>query len=125
VTAGTGAAPGVYEVASRLSSDAIALKTSIGAAANGQTNIEASLDGEFQNALPSTAFVKVLFQGARDDGTGTPDPVGPFTGDISTLSLPPGELRYFRVDVEFDLGSMASANTRPISLDFLRVPFVF
>lgn len=48
---GTGASPGVYEIESKTSSDAIVLRTSIGAAADGQTDI----DGEQPNdqvALP-------------------------------------------------------------------------
>ena len=36
---GTGASPGVYEIESKTSSDAIVLRTSIGAAADGQTAV--------------------------------------------------------------------------------------
>lgn len=52
ITGGTGATVGTYEVASKTSSDAIVLVTSIGAAANGQTNIEATLPND-QVAIPS------------------------------------------------------------------------
>lgn len=82
-------------------------------------------------ALPSTAFVRVRFQGARDDGSGAPDAANPlvdWTGDISQFNaVTPGELQFFRFEVEFDLsaGAPVSAGTQPISLDFLRIPFVF
>jgi hypothetical protein len=49
---GTGATDGTYEVASRVSDDAITLATSIGAAANGQTDIAMLLPND-QIALPS------------------------------------------------------------------------
>lgn len=82
-----------------------------------------------ENSLPSTSFVRIRFQGAADDGTGSPDEANPlvdWTGDISQFNaLSPGELQFFRFDVEFDLGTPVSADTQAISLDFLRIPFVF
>lgn len=49
---GTGATDGTYEVASRVSADAITLATSIGAAADGQTDIAMLLPND-QISLPS------------------------------------------------------------------------
>ena len=85
--------------------------------------------GGVEGSLPSTAFVRIRFQAAADDGSGSPDEANPlvdWTGDISQFNaLLPGELQFFRFDVEFDLGAPVSADTQPISLDFLRIPFVF
>jgi hypothetical protein len=85
--------------------------------------------GGVENALPTTAFVRIRFQAAADDGTGSPDEANPlvdWTGDISLFNaLPPGALQFFRFDVEFDLGAQVTASTQPVSLDFLRIPFVF
>jgi len=85
-----------------------------------------------EGTLPENAFVRVLFQAARDNGIGAPDeanPLVPWTGDISKFNdLDPGELQFFRFEVEFDLDSQAqgvTADTVPVSLDFLRVPFFF
>jgi len=52
LTDGTGATAAFYEVTSRTSDDAIVLATSIGSAADGQTDIEATLPND-QVALPS------------------------------------------------------------------------
>ncbi|HEX6885449.1 MAG TPA: hypothetical protein VF530_18885 [Planctomycetota bacterium] len=80
------------------------------------------------DALPVGSYVRILFQAAADDGTGQPDEDNPlidWTGDISSFNgLSAGELQFFRFEVEFDLGAV-SADTRPISLDFLRMPFLF
>lgn len=46
ILAGTGATLGTFEVASKTSSDAIVLSTSIGAAANGQTDIDAEMPND-------------------------------------------------------------------------------
>ena len=88
--------------------------------------------GGVENLLPSTAFVRVRFQAAEDDGLGNPDEANPlvdWTGDITRFNaLPPGALQFFRFEVEFDLdaqGMGLSAETEPVTLDFLRVPFVF
>lgn len=87
--------------------------------------------GGVDGALPSTAFVRIRFQAAADDGLGAPDELNPlvdWTGDISQFNgLAPGEIQFFRFEVEFDLaaGSPVSASTEPISLDFLRIPFLF
>lgn len=52
VTEGTGATTGTYEVAARIDDDTIELASSIGAAADGQTDIEAALPND-QVQLPS------------------------------------------------------------------------
>lgn len=52
LTDGTGATVGTYEVATHPTDDTITLQTSIGAAANGQTDIEGTLRND-QVALPS------------------------------------------------------------------------
>ncbi len=87
--------------------------------------------GGVEGSLPSTAFVRVRFQGAQDDGTGAPDTANllvDWTGDISEFnSLGQGELQFFRFEVEFDLGAAGpvTGDTQPITLDFLRIPFIF
>jgi hypothetical protein len=88
--------------------------------------------GGVENRLPSTAFVRLRFQAAAEDALGNPDEANPlvdWTGDITSFNaLPPGALQFFRFEVEFDLdaqGMGLSAATEPVTLDFLRVPFVF
>ncbi|MSR61780.1 MAG: hypothetical protein EXS08_04970 [Planctomycetes bacterium] len=90
------------------------------------------LTGGVENSLPSTAFVRMTFQGAQDNGLGAPDEnnlLVDWTGDISQFSaLPAGQLQFFRFEVEFELaanGGSVSADTQPIALDFLKIPFVF
>ncbi len=85
-----------------------------------------------ENLLPSTAFVRIQFQAAAGDGLGGVDEQNPlvdWTGDIARFNaLTPGTLRFFRFQVEFDLaanGQGLSADTDPVTLDFLRIPFVF
>jgi len=85
-----------------------------------------------EGLLPPSAFVRLRFQAAADDGSGRPDEANPlvdWTSDVSRFNaLPAGELQFFRFDVEFDLDAQGlglSADTRPVTLDFLRVPFVF
>jgi hypothetical protein len=82
-------------------------------------------------ALPNSSFVRVLFQATRDNGIGLPDPtpVVDWTADLSKFNVrAPGEIQFFRFEVEFDLDANAegvTADTVPVALDFLRVPFVF
>ena len=49
--------------------------------------------------------------------------------DVNDLnSLLPSELRFFRINYEFDLNAMGqglSENTPTVELDFFRLPFVF
>lgn len=84
------------------------------------------------NSLPQTAAVFVRFQAARDNGTGSPDESSmlvDWTSDISLFNAQaPGELQYFRFEVEFDLDAQAqgvTSDTEPVKLDFLKIPFVF
>ena len=84
------------------------------------------------NDLPTTAFVRVLFQAAADNGAGAPNETSPlvdWTADISKFNvLAPGALQFFRYEVEFDLDANAqglTVDTEPVTLDFLKVPFVF
>jgi hypothetical protein len=90
------------------------------------------LTGDIENALPSDAYVRIRFQAAEADGLGAPDESNPlvdWTGDISQFnSLNPGELQFFRFEVEFELadgGGTVTTDTLPIELDFLKIPFLF
>lgn len=82
------------------------------------------------DTVSSNSFVRVLFQAAKDDGNGLPDEISPlvdWTGDISAFNSV-NELQFFRFEVEFELnqaGGAVPSDTQPISLDFLRIPFVF
>jgi hypothetical protein len=82
-------------------------------------------------SLPSTAFVRILFQAARDNGSGQPDavPLVDWTADISQFNQTPlGALQFFRYEVEFNLDADAQGVTRdtaPVELEFLKIPFVF
>jgi hypothetical protein len=82
--------------------------------------------------LPETAYVRVQFQAAADNGIGAPDEQNPlvdWTSDITQFNaLPAGALQFFRYEVEFDLDAAAqgvTADTEPVTLDFLKIPFVF
>jgi hypothetical protein len=87
--------------------------------------------GGVENEIPTNAFVRIRFQGTGDDGTGAPDAANPlvdWTADIAEFNaLNPEELQFFRFEVEFDLagGAAVTADTQAISLDFLRIPFLF
>jgi hypothetical protein len=88
--------------------------------------------GDTSSSLPSNAFVRIQFQAAAEDGAGGVDELNPlvdWTGDISRFNaLPAGALQFFRFQVEFHLdieGTGLPASTEPVSLDFLRIPFVF
>ena len=82
--------------------------------------------------LPTTAFVRVQFQAAADNGIGEPDEQNPlvdWTADIARFNaLPAGALQFFRYEVEFDLDAAAqgiTGDTQAVTLDFLKIPFVF
>jgi hypothetical protein len=84
------------------------------------------------HAMPTTSFVRLKFQATTANLLGAPDEQNPlvdWTADIAQFNaLAPGELQFFRFEVEFDLDSQAagvSANTVPVTLDFLKIPFVF
>jgi hypothetical protein len=85
-----------------------------------------------RDSLPTDAFVRLRFQAAQDNGSGAPliPPRVDWTADVSRFNaLDPGEkIQFFRFEVEFDLDALAqgvSADTVPVTLEFLRVPFVF
>ena len=84
--------------------------------------------------LPETAFVRLRFQAARDNGAGLPDEANPltnppWTSDLALFNqIPAGEIQFFRYEVEFDLDAMdlgISETTEAVSLEFLKIPFVF
>jgi hypothetical protein len=84
------------------------------------------------DALPATAFVSVRFQAAAENRAGAPEDAAPlvdWTADITRFNaLPAGALQFFRFEVEFDLDLEdrgIGADTEPVTLDFLRIPFVF
>jgi hypothetical protein len=88
--------------------------------------------GGEEGLLPTDAFVRIRFQAAEDDGSGAPDEANPlvdWTADISQFNtLSPGQLQFFRFEVEFDLATglaPVTSETEPISLEFLQIPFVF
>lgn len=67
LASGTGATVGRYEVASRTDDDSIVLATSIGAAANGQTDITGELKND-QVALPSDFDFQAITAIGLEDG---------------------------------------------------------
>jgi hypothetical protein len=82
--------------------------------------------------LPDSRYVRILFQGAADDGTGRPDELHPlvdWTADVAEFgALAPGTLGFLRFRVEFELdadGNGVDPETEPTALDFLRLPFRF
>ncbi|HEX6885447.1 MAG TPA: Ig-like domain-containing protein [Planctomycetota bacterium] len=84
--------------------------------------------------LPQSAFVRIRFQAAGDNGAGAPDEANPltdppWTSDLSLFDqIPAGELQFFRFEVEFDLDALdqgIGASTQTVALDFLKIPFVF
>jgi hypothetical protein len=84
------------------------------------------------DALPETAFVSLRFQAAKANGAGAPDEVDllqDWTSNLTSFNaLPAGLLQFFRYEVEFDLdadGLGIDAGTVPVTLDFLKIPFVF
>ncbi len=88
--------------------------------------------GGEEDALPDSAFVQIRFQAAADDGSGNPDettPLVPWTSNIEEFNLAPaGAIQFFRFEVQFDLDAQSmgvSSATEPVTLDFLRIPFVF
>jgi len=82
--------------------------------------------------LPDSRSVRILFQGAADDGTGRADEESPlvdWTADVSRFGLlPPGALDFVRFRVEFDLDAQDDGfdpTAESLALDFLRLPFRF
>ncbi len=88
--------------------------------------------------LPLDSSVRIGFQATGADAFGRPDEDnilvppggGSFVGDIEQFSqLSPGELKFFRFEVLFDLvdrpGAELSVDTKPVSLELLKIPFRF
>jgi hypothetical protein len=87
---------------------------------------------EIADSLPGTASVRLRFQAARENAAGRPDEADllqGWTSDIREFNTkPPGALQFFRYEIEFDLdqgGNGIRPGTAPVTLDFLRIPFVF
>jgi hypothetical protein len=85
--------------------------------------------GSVPDLLPDSRSVRILFQGAADDGTGRPDELAPlvdWTADVNEFALlPPGALDFVRFRVEFDLDVDQDGfdpDDEPLTLDFLRLP---
>ena len=88
--------------------------------------------GPSADVLPDSHSVRILFQGAADDGTGHADEADPlvdWTADVSRFNLlAPGALDLVRFQVEFDLdadGDGIDPEAEPLALDFLRLPMRF
>jgi hypothetical protein len=80
--------------------------------------------------LPDSQAVRILFQGAADDGTGRADEANPlvdWTADVTKFGeLAPGTLDFVRFQVEFELDVDGfDPAAEPLALDFLRLPFRF
>ena len=82
--------------------------------------------------LPLESHVRITFEGAGSDAFGNPDEellLVEKTADLSRFNaLAPGELKFFRFEVEFDLaadGAEIGPGTTPVALEFLRLPFRF
>ena len=82
--------------------------------------------------LPDSHFVRILFQGAADDGTGRADDARPlvdWTGDVRAFgALAPGALDFVRFRVDFELDADEDGfdpGTDSLALDFLRLPLRF
>ena len=93
--------------------------------------------GDYLDRLPEGSSVKITFDATIEDAFGNPDEAWALANpqvqnvyditDFQTL-LAPGELKYFRFHVDFDLdplGSGLGPDTEPVSLEFLRIPFRF
>ena len=90
------------------------------------------LTGGVPDSLPDSTFVRFEFQATGVDTFGNADEnniLVDWTGDISEFnSLTPGDLQFFRFEVEFDLdafGTGVTVNTQQVVIDFLRIPFRF
>jgi hypothetical protein len=88
--------------------------------------------GSAADSLPDSSLVRILFQGAADDGTGRPDendPLVDWTADVSRFNgLAPGALDFVRFRVDFDLDADEDGfdpGGEPLALEFLRLPMRF
>ena len=82
--------------------------------------------------LDANAFVRITFDAAPANRQGEPDEQNLLiteTGDISDFNaLDPGDLKFFRFNVEFNLdatGKGISTTTETVALKFLGLPFRF
>jgi hypothetical protein len=82
--------------------------------------------------LPDSHFVRILFQGAADDGTGRADernPLVDWTGDVGAFgALAPGALDFVRFRVELELDADEDGfdpEAHSLALEFLRLPLRF
>lgn len=106
----------------------------------GATNVEYELvprffeveTGGLADQLPDTGYISILFQATAVGPDGLPDetaPVVDWTPDITDLNgVTPGDIDFFRFEVEFNLDSAAAGLTvdsEASSLNFLRLPFLF
>jgi hypothetical protein len=92
--------------------------------------VRQGLDGA--DLLPDSHFVRILFQGAADDGQGHPDELAPlvdWTADVGAFGrLAPGALDFVRFQVEFELDAADTGfdpAAEPLALEFLRLPMRF
>jgi len=83
-------------------------------------------------ALPLSTSVRMLFQATGENSAGLPDEdnlLVDWTSDIQQFnSLDPGLVQFFRFEVQFDLdadGEGVTVDTEPVTIDFLRIPFLF
>jgi len=88
--------------------------------------------GSSADVLPDSHSVRILFQGAADDGTGRADEADPlvdWTADVSRFNLlAPGALDFVRFQVEFELDADSDRfdpGAEPLALDFLHLPMRF
>lgn len=87
------------------------------------------------DTMPLNTYVRIRFEATGEDANGNPDEANvlvPRTPDITRLNAPnvgPGQLQFFRFEVEFNLasdpGQGVQVGTRPLSLEFLKIPFRF
>ncbi len=81
------------------------------------------------DSIPTGGFVRILFEATGANAQGQPNEANilvPATADISEFNAQPaGAVKFFRFEVEFNLGTSLSAQTEATTLDFLRVPFSF
>jgi hypothetical protein len=85
-----------------------------------------------EDYLPQGSSIRIRFEATGADARGLPDTENLLvegTPDIALFNrLAPGELSFFRFEIDFRLvedGTPLGPDSRPVGLDFLKVPFVF